>query len=383
MGRSPTAWCQVMRIERVAEEGLGPVRRVPPAGGLRSWSARSRGIVGLKTIAGDLDTGLDGRQPDVAAARAAFAVACTPWSPSPCLSWRRGTRSRWTLRSAAGAAARRGRRSHLLLLCRPDLGLKSAFERYLATLFVLLHQPCVRARGGGRRTRTGASSRPLADCLNVPWSAEMVRQALKFAPVSKLLDVSDAVYAQLDLLLRPGGGRPPKCGPGAPGRRGRACGGDDPARRTPTPQSRCNSGSRTKACNCRTPGVVFGVWVRRQSSRSIRYPRWRQARRGSACGCSRPACSRSASARSPSSSWIRRATRVGVVVARGDAAPVQSPWASAGCTDDRRAGREGARRPAGALAAPGGGRGGLSASTGRRTASGCAHASGRTSACTW
>ena len=86
----------VMRIERVAEEGLG--------GGFDEFrervraevaSARARGFVGLKTIAA-YRTGLDVARPTSAPRGRPSRPAARGWRPSRCSSWRCGTRSRPT-----------------------------------------------------------------------------------------------------------------------------------------------------------------------------------------------------------------------------------------------------------------------------------------------
>jgi hypothetical protein len=184
----------VMRIERVAEKGL--------SGGFDEFrervrsevaSARSRGFAGLKTIAA-YRTGLDLRPPDVAAARAAFAAGGTRLESKPLLEL-----ALWDALEANAAdplpvQLHAGFGDSDLLLPRADpTWLKPAFERYPATPFVLLHcYPFVREAGWLAHVYGNVYFDLSLTIPHVSRPAEMVRQALELAPVSKLLYASDA-----------------------------------------------------------------------------------------------------------------------------------------------------------------------------------------------
>jgi uncharacterized protein len=184
----------VMRIERVAEEGLG--------GGFDEFrervrtevaSARGRGFAGLKTIAA-YRSGLDVQPPDVAAARAAFAVAGSRLRSKPLLEL-----ALWDALEANAAdplpvQLHAGFGDSDLLLPRADPSwLKPVFERFSATPFVLLHcYPFVREAGWLAHVYGNVFFDLSLTIPHVSRPAEMLRQALELAPVSKLLYASDA-----------------------------------------------------------------------------------------------------------------------------------------------------------------------------------------------
>jgi uncharacterized protein len=184
----------VMRIERVAEEGL--------AGGFGEFrervrgevaSARTRGFAGLKTIAA-YRTGLDLRPPDVDAARAAFAEEGSRLRSKPLLEL-----ALWDALEANAAdplpvQVHAGFGDSDLLLPRADpTWLKPAVERYPGTPFVLLHcYPFVREAGWLAHVYGNVYFDLSLTIPHVSRPAEMVRQALELAPVSKLLYASDA-----------------------------------------------------------------------------------------------------------------------------------------------------------------------------------------------
>jgi uncharacterized protein len=184
----------VMRIERVAEEGLG--------GGFDEFrervrtevaSARGRGFAGLKTIAA-YRTGLDVQPPDVAAAREAFAGAGPRLESKPLLEL-----ALWDALEANAAdplpvQLHAGFGDSDLLLPRADpTWLKPAFERFATTPFVLLHcYPFVREAGWLAHVYGNVFFDLSLTIPHVSRPAEMVRQALELAPVSKLLYASDA-----------------------------------------------------------------------------------------------------------------------------------------------------------------------------------------------
>ncbi len=184
----------VMRIERVAEEGLaGPFAEFRERVRAEVASAGSRGFVGLKTIAA-YRTGLDVHPPDVEAARAAFAGAGTRLESKPLLEL-----ALWDALEANAAdplpvQVHAGFGDSDLLLPRADpTWLKPAFERYPTTPFVLLHcYPFVREAGWLAHVYANVYFDLSLTIPHVSRPAEMVRQALELAPVSKVLYASDA-----------------------------------------------------------------------------------------------------------------------------------------------------------------------------------------------
>jgi uncharacterized protein len=184
----------VMRIERVAEEAL--------AGSFAAFrehvrsevaTARSRGFVGLKTIAA-YRTGLDVASPDVAAAEAAFSDAGPRLTSKPLLEL-----ALWDALEANAAEplpvqVHAGFGDSDLFLPRVHPGyLKPLVERFAATPFVLLHcYPYVREAGWLAHVYGNVFFDLSLTIPHVARPAEMVRQALELAPVSKLLYASDA-----------------------------------------------------------------------------------------------------------------------------------------------------------------------------------------------
>jgi uncharacterized protein len=189
----------VMRIERVAEEGLAAGdalddlrERVRAA----VAGARKNGFVGLKTVAA-YRSGLDVDAPDAVAAAAALEGGPRRLADKALLEL--------LLDDALAANAAAGGdplpvQVHCgfgdsdLFLPRADPTLLGPLiERYPATPFVLLHcYPFVRGAGWLAHVYGNVF---LDVSLTIPhvWRhAEMVREALELAPVSKLLYASDA-----------------------------------------------------------------------------------------------------------------------------------------------------------------------------------------------
>jgi uncharacterized protein len=184
----------VMRIERVAEEGLsGRFEDFRERVRAEVGSAGARGFAGLKTIAA-YRTGLDFGPPDVDAARAAFAAGEPRLQSKPLLEL-----AVWDALEANAAdplpvQVHAGFGDSDLLLPRADpTWLKPVFERYRATPFVLLHcYPFVREAGWLAHVYGNVFFDLSMTIPHVARPAEMVRQALELAPVSKLLYASDA-----------------------------------------------------------------------------------------------------------------------------------------------------------------------------------------------
>jgi uncharacterized protein len=190
----------VMRIERVAEEGiarglgLGQLRERVRA---EVAAARGRGFAGLKTVAA-YRSGLDvAGAPDPAAAQAALRAAARGRLEAKALL-------ELVLHDALEANAASGAPLPVQVHCGfgdADLFLPRAdptllgplIERFATTPFVLLHcYPFVRQAGWLAHVYGNAY---LDVSLTIPhvWrAAEMVREALELAPVSKLLYASDA-----------------------------------------------------------------------------------------------------------------------------------------------------------------------------------------------
>jgi hypothetical protein len=188
----------VMRIERVAEEGLAAGDSLDD---LRervrgeAASARANGFVGLKTVAA-YRSGLDVAAPDVVAAEAALEGAPRRLADKALLEL--------LLDDALQANAATGAPlpvqvhagfgdSDLFLPCADPTLLGPLIERFPDTPFVLLHcYPFVRQAGWLAHVYGNVY---LDVSLTIPhvWRhAEMVREALELAPVSKLLYASDA-----------------------------------------------------------------------------------------------------------------------------------------------------------------------------------------------
>jgi hypothetical protein len=184
----------VMRIERVAEESLSDgfdEFRERVRGEVAS--AGARGFVGLKTIAA-YRTGLDVQPPDVAAARAAFAASGPRLQSKPLLELALWDALEANARDPLPVQVHAGFGDSDLLLPRADpTWLKPAVERYRTTPFVLLHcYPFVREAGWLAHVYGNVFFDLSLTIPHVSRPAEMVRQALELAPVSKLLYASDA-----------------------------------------------------------------------------------------------------------------------------------------------------------------------------------------------
>ena len=186
----------VMRIERVAEEGLARgLRLAELREHLRAEvaGARARGFAGLKTVAA-YRSGLDVAAPDEGAAAAALAERPSRLVAKPLVDL--------LLHDAlaANAADPLPLQVHCgfgdadLLLPRADPGLlKPLIERFATTPFVLLHcYPFVRQGGWLAHVYANVFFDVSLTIPHVFRAAEAVREALELAPVSKLLYASDA-----------------------------------------------------------------------------------------------------------------------------------------------------------------------------------------------
>jgi hypothetical protein len=184
----------VMRIERVAEEGLGAT-----FGEFRERlreevrTARERGFAGLKTIAA-YRTGLDLAAPDTAAAESAFARGGTRLESKPLLELALWDALEGNTRDPLPVQVHVGFGDSDLFLPRADPGyLKRVVERFPETPFVLLHcYPYVREAGWLAHVYANVFLDVSLTIPHVSRPAEMLRQALELAPVSKLLYASDA-----------------------------------------------------------------------------------------------------------------------------------------------------------------------------------------------
>jgi hypothetical protein len=190
----------VMRIERVAEEGLAAGDALDE---LRERvrgevaAARANGFVGLKTVAA-YRSGLDVAAPDAVGADAALQSAPRRLADKALLELLLDD----ALAANAGAngsdplpvQVHCGFGDSDLFLPRADPTLLGPLiERYASTPFVLLHcYPFVRQAGWLAHVYGNVF---LDVSLTIPhvWrAAEIVREALELAPVSKLLYASDA-----------------------------------------------------------------------------------------------------------------------------------------------------------------------------------------------
>jgi predicted TIM-barrel fold metal-dependent hydrolase len=188
----------VMRIERVAEEGLAAGdgldalrERVRAA----VAGAREGGFVGLKTVAA-YRSGLDVRPPDTTTAAAALEGEPKRLADKALLEL--------LLDDALDANAAGGDPLPVQVHCGfgdADLFLPRAdptllgplIERYAGTPFVLLHcYPFVRRAGWLAHVYGNVFFDVSLTIPHVWRAAEMVREALELAPVSKLLYASDA-----------------------------------------------------------------------------------------------------------------------------------------------------------------------------------------------
>jgi predicted TIM-barrel fold metal-dependent hydrolase len=190
----------VMRIERVAEEGLAAgdgIDELRERVRAAVAAARENGFVGLKTVAA-YRSGLDVGAPDAVAAEAALTGEPKRLADKALLEL--------LLDDALAANAAAGGGDPLpvqvhcgfgdsdLFLPRADPTLLGPLvERFADTPFVLLHcYPFVRRAGWLAHVYGNVF---LDVSLTIPhvWrAAEMVREALELAPVSKLLYASDA-----------------------------------------------------------------------------------------------------------------------------------------------------------------------------------------------
>ncbi len=184
----------VMRIERVAEEALwGSFDEFRERIRAEVASAGGRGFVGLKTIAA-YRTGLDVQPPDIDAARAAFAAAGERIEAKPLLELALWDALEANAPDPLPLQVHCGFGDSDLLLPRADpTWLKPAIERHRETPFVLLHcYPFVREAGWLAHVYGNVFFDLSLTIPHVSRPAEMLRQALELAPVSKLLYASDA-----------------------------------------------------------------------------------------------------------------------------------------------------------------------------------------------
>ena len=187
----------VMRIERVAEEGIA---RGLGLDELREHvraevaAARGRGYAGLKTIAA-YRTGLDvAVEPDPTAAAAALAARPARLEDRALLELLLLDALESNARDPLPVQVHCGFGDSDLSLPRADPALLGpVLERFRATPFVLLHcYPFVREAGWLAHVY-GHVFFDLSLTIPHVWrAAEMVREALELAPTSKLLYASDA-----------------------------------------------------------------------------------------------------------------------------------------------------------------------------------------------
>ncbi|HEY3764141.1 MAG TPA: amidohydrolase family protein [Gaiellales bacterium] len=184
----------VMRIERVAEEALsGSFDDFRERIRAEVAGAGGRGFVGLKTIAA-YRSGLDVQPPDLDAARAAFAAAGARIEAKPLLELALWDALEANAPDPLPLQVHCGFGDSDLLLPRADpTWLKPAIERHRETPFVLLHcYPFVREAGWLAHVYGNVFFDLSLTIPHVSRPAEMLRQALELAPVSKLLYASDA-----------------------------------------------------------------------------------------------------------------------------------------------------------------------------------------------
>ena len=188
----------VMRIERVAEEGLE--RGYRRLGELLEHvrgevaAARAGGFVGLKTVAA-YRSGLDIGPPDHAAAAEALAATGPRLESKPLLE--AALHEALAANEASGPLPVQvhcgfGDADLHLPSARPGL-LKPLLERYPGTPFVLLHcYPFVREAGWLAHVYPNVFFDLSLTVPHVARPAEALREALELAPFSKLLYASDA-----------------------------------------------------------------------------------------------------------------------------------------------------------------------------------------------
>jgi uncharacterized protein len=187
----------VMRIERVAEEALrGSFAAFREHVRNEVETARGRGFVGLKTIAA-YRSGLAVDPPDERAAEAAFGSSGPRLSSKPLLEL-----ALWDALEANAAdplpvQVHAGFGDSDLFLPHVHPGyLKTLVERFAETPFVLLHcYPYVREAGWLAHVYPNVFFDLSLTIPHVSRPAEMIRQALELAPISKLLYASDAARA--------------------------------------------------------------------------------------------------------------------------------------------------------------------------------------------
>ena len=232
----------VMRIERVAEEGDRARARRSPSCASTSRAevaaARGRGFAGLKTIAA-YRSGLDvaAAGPDAAPPRAPRGRARAPRATSALLELLLARRARGQRRARRPAARSRCTAASATPTCscpRADPALLGPLvERFRDTPFVLLHcYPFVRQAGWLAHVYGNVFFDVSLTIPHVWRAAEMVREALELAPVSKLLYASDAARTPelYYLAAKAGATRWPRCSARRSARRGRAGRAGDAAR---------------------------------------------------------------------------------------------------------------------------------------------------------
>ncbi|HEX2104626.1 MAG TPA: amidohydrolase family protein [Solirubrobacteraceae bacterium] len=187
----------VMRIERVAEEGIARGLRLDE---LREHvraevrGAIGRGFVGLKTIAA-YRSGLDvAVEPDADAADRALAARPTRLEDRALLELLLLDALEANAADPLPVQVHTGFGDSDLLLPRADPALLGPLiERFGATPFVLLHcYPFVRQAGWLAHVYGNVWFDVSLTIPHVWRAAEMVREALELAPTSKLLYASDA-----------------------------------------------------------------------------------------------------------------------------------------------------------------------------------------------
>jgi hypothetical protein len=186
----------VMRIERVAEEGLAAGDSLDALRErVRSEvaGARTAGFVGLKTVAA-YRSGLDVGAPDATGAAAALEGGATRLDDKALLELLLSDALDANAADPLPVQVHCGFGDADLFLPRADPTLLGPLiERYAATPFVLLHcYPFVRQAGWLAHVYGNVF---LDVSLTIPhvWrAAEAVREALELAPTSKLLYASDA-----------------------------------------------------------------------------------------------------------------------------------------------------------------------------------------------
>jgi len=187
----------ILRIERVAEEALARGRDLEAVRDhvrVEVRAARARGFVGLKTVAA-YRSGLDVGPADAGAAAAALAADPGPrLQAKPLLDLLLQDALEANDPDPLPLQVHCGFGDSDLLLPKADpTHLKPLVERFRETPFVLLHcYPFVREAGWLAHVYGNVFFDVSLTIPHVSRPAEMVRQALELAPVSKLLYASDA-----------------------------------------------------------------------------------------------------------------------------------------------------------------------------------------------